>query len=465
MKTATKPQKDLTQGALIPQIILFSLPIMATSVLQLLFNTADTIVVGRWGGDDPVSCANSLAAVGCCASLIKLMGDFFLGVGIGSGVCVANGIGAKEYGEVRKVVHTSVLTSFIAGLAVMIFGLVAAPFCLQMMGTDPAIIDEATLYIRAYFLGMPATVIYFYCSSMLRSSGDSTRPLIFLSIAGVANVLLNLLTVIVFRWGAFGVGIATAVSQWISCFLILGYMIRSDGPCHLSLKELRIHTDKLKRILWIGIPAGIQYTFFAISNVLIQSAMNPLGSTAVAGNTAASNLDSYVYATQNAFYQTALTFVGQCAGAKKYQRLKKSILCCIGMVTLVGLSVGGLMLLFGEPLLRLYAPENDGVIYYGMIRLSVFCLTYFIGGLMETGCGALNGFGKSVSPMVITLLGSCVFRIVWIFTVFAWIPDLFVLYLSYPISWGLTAMVQFIFCFVHLKKRMRENKAVLNVNT
>ncbi len=456
-----KSQKDLTQGPLLLQILLFALPLMATSVLQLLFNTADAVMVGRWGGDTPEECANALAAVGSCAFLIKLLGDFFLGIGIGAGILVAQGIGAQDHENVKKTVHTSLLVSFIAGFAVMLLGLFASPTLLEWMGTT--VQEEAVSYIRAYFLGMPATVIFYYCAAMMRSSGDSARPLIFLSIAGVVNVLLNFVAVVWLRWGAFGVGIATAISQWVSAILIVGYMLHADSPCRIDLKALRIDPEKLKKILLLGIPAGIQYTFFAISNVLIQSAMNPLGSVAVAGNTAASNLDAYVYATQNAFYQTALTFVGQHVGARKYDRLKKSILYCSVLVTAVGLAVGGTMLLFGEPLLRLFAPENAAVVSFGMVRLGIYCLTYFIGGLMETGCGALNGFGKSISPMIITLIGSCLSRVVWIFTVFAYFsptmatPDaLRLLYVSYPLSWALTAFVQFIFCFVQLKAKKRE---------
>jgi len=461
MNVRTKPHKDLTEGPLLSQIILFALPLIATSVLQLLFNTADTIMVGRWGGETPEGCADALAAVGACGALIKLIGDFFLGIGIGAGILVAHGVGARDYDDVKKTVHTSLLLSFVAGVVTMLVGFFASPYILEWMQT-PAL-DQAIPYIRAYFFGMPATVIYYYCAAMLRSSGDSARPLIFLSVAGVVNVALNYVAVVTLKMGAMGVGLSTAISQWVSCFLIIGYMLRADIPCHIDLKELHIDLAKLKKILLLGIPAGIQYTFFAISNVLIQAAMNPLGSLAVAGNTAACNLDSYVYATQNAFYQTTLTFVGQHLGACKFKRMKKSILLCVISVTTIGLAVGIGMLLLGEPLLQLYTPDNAEVIHFGMVRLQVFCLSFFIGGLMETGCGALNGLGKSVSPMVITLIGSCLFRVVWIYTVFAYFQPILplsdalrVLYLSYPISWALTALVQFLFCFTNLKKAEKE---------
>ncbi len=457
-----KKQTNLTQGSLIPQIILFSLPLIATSVLQLLFNTADTIVVGRWGGATPEACEASLAAVGSCSALINLCINLFLGLSVGAGICVAHDIGAQRHDEIQKTVHTSVVTAIAAGIIVTIFGLFASEQLLTLMGTDAAVLPEATKYIRAVFCGMPANMLYNYCASILRSKGDTVRPLIFLSTAGVINVLLNLFTVIVLGWGAMGVGVATAVSQWISCILIVIYMMRMDGPCRIVLSHLRVDREKLKRLLVIGLPAGLQSTLFSVSNVLIQSSVNSFGPTVVAGNTAGSNLDSYVYAAQNALYHAALTFVAQNAGAKQYKRMKHSILCCSFVVVAVGIAVSGLLYLLGEPLLRIYAPDNESVVQYGMTRLAVFCASYFLCGLMEVGCGAMRGLGKSILPMIVSLVGSCVFRIVWIYTVFQWLPveetientlfRLTMLYVSYPVSWFVTAGVHFLTCFFAMRK-------------
>ncbi len=450
--THSKPKRDLTEGALLPKIILFALPLIATAVLQLLFNTADTVVVGRWGGSTPDECETALAAVGSCGSLTNLIVNLFMGLAVGAGVCVAHDVGAKRYDDVSRVVHTSVLASLVCGVIVTAVGLVMAPTLLTLMNTSPEVLDEAVPYMRAYFLGMPASMLYNYCASMLRSTGETTRPLVFLSVAGVVNVLLNLFMVIVLQAGAMGVGVATAASQWVSCFLILRYMSRTDGPCKLEWKKLRVDPDKLRKIVTLGLPAGIQGTLFSLSNVLIQSSINSFGRVVVAGNTAGSNIDGYIYATQNALYHAALTFVGQNLGARKFNRVRKSILCCVAVVAVVGVTVGGATVLFGDALLRIFAPEGGAVVEAGMIRLSIMGATYFLCGLMEVGCGALRGLGKSILPMMISLFGTCVMRLGWIYTVFAAIPTLQCLYISYPISWAAAAALHYLFSFLTLRK-------------
>ena len=456
-QTALRKNQDLTQGPILSKIILFTLPLIATAVLQLLFNTADTIVVGRWGGDTPKEREIALAAVGSCGSLINLIINLFFGLSVGAGVSVAHDIGAKHFDDVKKTVHTSVLTALICGAVVTVFGLCMARPLLALMGTDPAVLDQAVPYMCAYFCGMPANTLYNYCAAMLRSSGDTTRPLIFLSTAGVANVGLNLVMVLVFRTGALGVGVATATSHWISCLLIVGYLMHYNGPCKIEWKELRIDRSKLKKILNVGLPAGLQGTLFSFSNVIIQSSINSLGTAMVAGNTAASNLDGYVYATQNALYHTALTFVGQNMGAKKFDRLKRCILWCIIVVTVVGLTVGLSVYALGEPLLSIFIPGNEGAISAGMQRLAIMGVFYFLCGLMEVGTGIMRGLGKSITPMIVSLLGSCVFRVVWIYTVFAIMPTPFILYISYPISWLVTGGTHFIFCYFTLRQQLREN--------
>ncbi len=459
MMKPIKKEKNFTAGPLIPQILLFSLPLIATSILQLLFNTADTVVVGRWGGDTPEASAASLAAVGSCSSLIMLLVNLFIGLSTGAGICVAHEIGAGHEEEVQKTVHTSVILALISGAFVTVLGLVAAKPLLSLMGTNETLLDEAALYMRAYFCGMPANMLYTFCAAMLRSKGETVRPLLFLSISGVVNVLLNLLLVIVFRCGAVGVGIATAVSQWVSCILIVIYMMRMSGLCRICLRELRIHKDKLGQIIRIGLPAGIQSSLFSIANVLIQSTINTFEPVVVAGNTAALNIEGYVYASQNAFYQAAPTFMAQNMGAGNYNRMKKVVLHCSWMVVAVGATLGGIVLLFAQPLLGIYAPGNQPVIDAGMTRLTVICLGYFFCGLMEVGCGCMRGIGKSILPTVVSLLGSCVLRIVWVYTVFQWSPTLTTLYIAFPMTWIITAMAHYILLAIsmhRLHKQMKE---------
>ena len=451
--------QDFTEGTLLSRIILFTLPLIATSVLHLLFNTADTIVVGRWGGETQSECENALAAVGSCGSLINLIINLFMGLSLGAGVCVAHAIGAKRYDEVDRIVHTSVIAAFVGGAIVTVFGFFMADPLLRLMGTEEAVLEEAVPYMKAYFCGMIANMIYNYCSSMLRSTGDTVRPLIFLSTAGVVNVILNLVMVLVFRTGALGVGIATAASHWVSCIMILVFMLRTDGLCHLDFKRLRVHKKILRKIVMIGIPAGLQGSLFSISNVTIQSSVNSLGKVIVAGNTASSNLEGYIYATQNSVYSAALTFVGQNMGAKKIDRIKKTSWCCLGVVTVVGLLVSGVMALFGEQLLGLYAPGNTAVIEKGLRRFYICGLTHFLCGIMEVGCGCVRGLGKSLAPTLVSLLGACASRVVWALTVFPLAPvDMRqeILYLIYPISWGATAVVHFIVFFVCLRSVKRQ---------
>ncbi|MBQ9784339.1 MAG: MATE family efflux transporter [Clostridia bacterium] len=457
--TRVKKERNLTEGALIPQILLFALPLIATSILQLLFNTADMVVVGRWGGDNPAENANSLAAVGSCSSLITLLINFFMGLGAGSGICVAHDIGAGREDDVRSTVHTSVILALISGAVVTAIGMLAAGPMLSLMGSDPAVLPEATAYMRAYFCGMPACMLYNFCAAILRAKGDTLRPLIFLSVAGVSNVLFNLFAVLVLRWGAVGVGAATALSQWISCVLIILYMTRMEGPCRIELKKLRMEGAKVRRILRIGVPTGIQSSLFSIANVLIQSTINSFGPIVMAGDAAGKNLDGYVYASQNALYHCSMTFVAQNRGARKCDRIKKSILYSALLVVLIGLSVGTTVWAFSSSLLEIYAPDNPAVIEAGGVRITVMALTYFLCGLMEVGTGAMRGMGKSILPTCVSLVGSCALRIVWIYTVFAYfrpmldpLQSLMLLYISYPVTWLITSSTHFICVAFEIRK-------------
>lgn len=459
---AQKRFRDYTEGPILPQLARFVLPLIATGVLQLLFNTADIIVVGRWGGSTPEECETALAAVGSCGALITLLINLFIGLSIGAGVTVANDMGARKYEDVSRTVHTSVLTALICGVGATLIGILFAKPLLTLMGTEEVVMAQAVPYMRAYFCGAIANILYNYCASMLRSTGDTVRPLLFLSAAGVLNVILNLIMILVFHLGAVGVGIATAASHWLSCALIIGFMLHTDGPCRLELGKLHIHGDKLKRLLAIGIPAGVQGMLFSISNVLIQSSVNSLGKAVVAGNAAAANVEGYLYTVQNSFYQATLTFVGQNVGARDYKRVRQCILRCALSVAVVGFVLGNLIRPFGESLLGLYAPENPAAITAGMKRVNLTFSVYFLLGLMETGSGLLRGLGKSLTSTVVSLLGSCVLRVVWVYTLFAAMPTMEVLYLSYPISWALTATAHYTIGLLSLHGRRKREEQRLS---
>ena len=451
-------KRQLTEGALLPQIIRFVLPMMAASVLQLLFNTADTIVVGRWGGDTQLECETALAAVGSCGHLIALLVNLFMGLSLGTGVCVAQAVGAKDYEDVEKTVHTSVLLGFLCGLALTVMGLFLAEPLLVLTGTESQVLGQAAPYMRAYFCGMPASLVYNYCAAALRATGDTTRPMFFLTAAGIANVLMNLAMVLVFKLGAVGVGIATATSHWVSAICIIVYMLRTDGLCRLELRKLKFRKDKILAILRIGLPAGVQSMMFNFANVIIQSSVNSLGQTVVAGNAAAANLNGYVYATQNTLYQAAMTFTGQNLGAEKYDRIRKSVILCAIVGSAVGILVGGGMYLFGEELLSLYAPGNPAVIEMGMKRMRIVGLTYFLCIVMEVGLGMLRGMGQSMLPTVSTFVGTILLRMGWVLVVFPLNPCQESLYWSFPFSWILTAVFNYICCGKVYKKSKRQHE-------
>jgi len=455
-----KIKNDLTEGKIVSQIITFALPLIATSVLQLLFNTADTVVVGRWGGENEQEREIALAAVGSCGALISLLVNLFMGLSIGAGVCVAHDVGAKKYDEVSKTIHTSITLSIIFGIPITVIGIIFAPDFLMLMGIDEALLEQATLYMRAFFCGMPANLVYNYCAAMLRSTGDTTRPLFFLSSAGVVNVIFNVIMVVGFGLGAMGVGIATAVSHWISCILIITFMLKTDGVCKFVPKNLKIHKEKLYKVLSIGLPAGIQNSLFAISNVIIQSAIQSFGNTAlVAGNTAASNLDGYIWVTMNSVATSAMTFTGQHVGAGKHKRLKTVVVYHCFIVIVAAIIMSLTLFAFGRQLIGIFSPGNSTVADYGMIRLGIIGLTYFLCGLMDTGSYILRGFGKSFVPTVTCLIGSCLLRIVWVYTIFAAHHELWVLLLSYPITWFVTAAVLYVFVILEFKKFSKQRES------
>ena len=462
-------KKNLTDGRLLPKIILFSLPLVATGLLQMFFHAADTVVIGRWGGSTPEECENALAAVGSCGSLINLIVNFFMGLSVGASVCAAQGIGAKNRDAVQRVVHTAVLAAMICGVFIALAGMIFAKPLLGLMGTDPAVIDQAALYMRAFFFGTPASMIYNSCAGILRSDGDTKHPLIFLTVAGIVNVLLNLLTVLAFGLGAVGVGIATAASHWVSCALVILHLRRREGYCNLSLRSLRIHRQTLAQMIRIGVPAGVQSVVFSFSNVLLQSAINSFGKTVVAAYTAATNIGNFIYIAQNAFYHSTITFVGQNLGARKYDRIGRSVFYSAICATVVGGLLGVSAAVFSKPLLGIYMPNSAQGLPYGVVYGWCVYALYFICGVMEVGTGLLRGLGKSLFSMLVSVFGVCGLRVLWIFTVFAHYSKIlpperafFVLLLSYPITWAVTAIANYVIGFVLLKRiKKQENQAWL----
>ncbi len=409
------------------------------------------IVVGRWVGSD------ALAAVGSTGSLINLLVNVFIGLSVGANVLVARYFGAGQERELSDMVHTAVLISVICGVLLIFVGFFVAPSALLAMGTPKEVLGQSVLYIRIYFAAMPAMMLYNFGAAILRAVGDTRRPLYFLTAAGVINVVLNLIFVIGFSMGVAGVALATAVSQVISAGLVVRCLVRSDSAYRLDLKALRIVPHKLLMMMQIGLPAGLQGAIFSISNVLIQSSVNSFGATAMAGNSAAGNLEGFVYTAMNTLHQTAVSFVGQNYGAHKYKRIGRIAIICVGIVTAVGLVMGNGVYLAGRLLLHLYSPEEP-VIAYGMKRLFYICCPYFLCGVMDTLVGCLRGMGHSVLPMLVSLTGACLFRIVWIYTIFSQNRSLDTLYISYPISWALTAFVH-LGCFL-LIYFMKLHKAV-----
>lgn len=441
---------DMCSGPLWGKLLLFSVPLILSGILQLLFNAADIVVVGRFSGN------HALAAVGSTSSLIQLFVNVFIGCSIGTNVLVGRFYGAKDAKNVSETVHTSILFSIVCGCILIFLGVAFARPMLEWMATPPEVLGQAVLYMRIFFVGMPAMMLYNFGAAVLRATGDTQRPLYYLLLAGVINVVLNLFFVIVCGLGVAGVALATIISQAVSALLVLRCLMHTEGMCRLELKKLKLHRDKLKHIVRIGFPAGMQSAIFSISNVLIQSSVNSFGAIAMAGNTAASNLEGFVYTSMNAIYQATLSFTSQNMGAGNQKRIDQILWRCLVLVTVIGGIFGCLMVLFSPHLLGIYSSDAE-VIAYGIQRLKIICLPYFLCGIMEVLVGSLRGMGYSVMPMLVSLTGACGLRIVWIFTVFAWQHSLFVLYLSYPITWVITAAAHLV-CWCKLRQIMKKRK-------
>ena len=449
--SSKKYEIDMCNGPLLKKIMIFYFPLMLSGVLQLLFNAADIIVVGQFAGSE------ALAAVGSTSSLINLLVNVFIGLSVGANVLVARFYGAGQKKELSDMVHTAIMTSIICGCFLVVLGVVLAGPALRLMGTPEDVINHSVLYMRIYFVGMPVMMAYNFGAAILRAVGDTKRPLYYLLIAGVINVVLNLLFVIVFSMGVAGVAAATVISQAVSAVLVLRCLIKTDSDYRLNLKELRIIPDKLWKMVQIGIPAGLQGALFSISNVLIQSSVNSFGSVAMAGNTAASNVEGFVYTAMNAFHQTAISFTGQNYGAQNYKRIGKILFICESLVLLVGLVMGNATFLLSDILLQLYSTDAE-VIAFGVLRLSIICTTYCLCGMMDVIVGSLRGMGYSIMPMLVSLTGACLFRVVWIYTIFQQYRSLKTLYISYPISWALTFAVHLLCFFVVYTRLLKRNR-------
>ena len=451
-------QVDMVNGHLFFKILTYAVPIILTGVLQLLFNAADLIIVGRFG----TSGSNSVAAVGATSSLTNLMINFFIGFSSGGGVAVAQAIGAKNDEKTSKTVHTVVLLSVIAGVIVSIIGLVASGPMLKLMSTPKEIIGLSSLYMKIIFSGMVFNMVYNFGAAILRAAGDTTRPLTYLLIAGVLNVVLNIFFITVLNMDVAGVALATIISQALSCILVLSALARRTDACKLSIKKIHIHKAPLQKILSVGLPAGLQSTLFGISNVIIQSSINSLSylNGLMAGSAAASNIDAFVYTIINSFYQASLNFTGQNVGAKKYDRVKKVFLYSLFWSAVLGFVSGFGTYFFNEPLLSLYITDSPDAIKWGAVRMFYIGVPYFICGMMEVATGCLRGMGVSLAPMIISVLGVCGIRLTWIFTIFQidkyHTPQ--ILLSSYAVSWIITFSVEAIVFLVLLRKRTKLNK-------
>ncbi|HKL98923.1 MAG TPA: MATE family efflux transporter [Mobilitalea sp.] len=441
---------DMCNGPIFGKMVRFALPIMAMNVLQLMFNAADLVVVGRFSGKE------ALAAVGATGSIINLIVNLFMGLSVGTSVIVARDCGAGRTDEVSRSVHTSIGISIIAGILVMVLGLLLCNPLLIVMGTPMDIIDLSALYMRIYFIGLPAMMIYNFGAAILRAVGDSRRPMYFLLVSGVVNVILNLYFVIVLHMSVDGVALATIISQYLSMILILLCLIRNkEESIRLSLKKLHIDRRKLIQIIRIGLPAGLQSLLFSISNVLIQSAINTFDTAMVAAGSAAGNIEGFVATSMNAYYNAAITFTGQNMGAKKYDRIDKVAKICTILIFVTWIVLGGLTMLFSRPLLSIFTSDPE-VIRLGIIRINVLMIAYFTCGIMNVYPGLTRGMGFSILPMICTLVGACLMRIVWLVTFFAWFPTVLMLFACYPITWALAGIGQVV-SFFYARKKVRQS--------
>ena len=457
---------DMISGPVLGKILLFALPLALTGVLQVAFNAADIIVIGRFAAN------GALAAVGACSSLIALLVNFFIGVATGAKIAISHALGARDEKNASEHVHNAMATALIFGIFVLLLGQIASPALLRLMATPEDVLEGAATYMRIYLLGSPAFLVYNYGAAIIRTSGDTRRPLLYLSLSGVINVLLNLLFILGLSWkddlvlAASGVAIATAVSHYISAVLIVAHLLREQGILRLRIRSLRIYKDKLWRILTLGIPAGIQSSLFSISNVLIQSNINAFGAAAIAGNTAATSIENFAHTALDAFNQSTLTFVGQNKGAGKYYRFRRIYFVSLITTVIMGLVIGFGILLSSDALLSLYISESAiESIAYAHARANLVLPLVFIGGAMSMMGGALRGYGKSLEAMINAIIGICGMRLVWIYIIYPLIQngdpvhDLQALWASYPFTWAVTAVLQCTVFWIFYSREKKKHPA------
>lgn len=445
MKTAKRNEIDMTHGPMGVNILHFAIPFMFASIMNLLFNAADVIVVGKFAGD------HAQAAVTSTTSLINLLINVFLGLGVGVNVVVAQALGGGEKSRVNSVVHTAVAVGLVSGTFLTVVGEVFAPVLLRLMGSPDSIIGLSTVYLRFYFLGLPGALVYSFGSALLRARGDTKRPMYYLTLAGAINLLLNLIFVISFHWDVAGVAIATAISKWVSALLVVRCLTHESGMMHLDLHELRIDWTALKQIARIGLPAGLQSSLFSLSNVTIQSAVNSMGDVVMAGSGAAANIGTFVYTTANAFYQSSITFTSQNRGAGKPERIDRAYRWNLLFAILFPTITGFAAFVAGPWLLSIYT-NNPEVIAQGMIRMRIVTISYGLCGMMEVSIGVMRGLGRSVLSMVISLVATCAFRIAWVATVFAAVGTAESLFACFPVSW-VVAIVVFGLCILVIRPK------------
>ena len=448
-----KNQQTMLQGPLLGSIIGYTVPIILTSILQLLFNAADLVVVGRFCG------SISVAAVGATGSITALIVNLFIGLSVGAGVTVAHGVGSREDEVVHRTVHTALPMALVSGVVLTVLGILLSEKLLIMMGTPDTVLPLSAVYMKIYFAGVTFTMVYNFAASILRAVGDTKSPLLFLTIAGVINVVLNLCFVTVLHMNVAGVALATAISQAFSAVAMVIVLMKRTDAAKLYLGKMRFYGEQLRKMIRIGLPAGIQSSLFSISNVLIQSSVNSFGDILMSGNAASQNIEGFLYVTMNAFHQTAVNFIGQNVGAKQYDRVKKIVWICLGCVLVVGFGMGTLICGFGEQLLSIYITDSAEAIAWGLVRMTIICRFYFLCGLMDVSTGALRGLGASVSPMIISVLGVCGIRIGWVMTIFQ-IPQFHTpesLYTSYIFSWTLTFLIQ-MYAFMKIYRKHTHNQ-------
>lgn len=424
--------RSMLEGPLFVNIILYTIPIILTSVLQLLFNAADLVVVGRFCG------SMSVAAVGATTHLTHLLVNFFVGISVGAGVAVAHGIGSRDGEEVRRTVHTALPMALVCGAVLTLVGVTCSETFLRMMDTPASVLPLSTVYMKICFAGVTFTVVYNFCAAILRAAGDTRSPLIFLTFSGVINVLMNLFFVCILHMNVAGVALATTLSQGISAVLVVIALMRRQDECRLELKNMRFYAEQIRKIIRIGLPAGTQSALFSVSNVLVQSSVNSFGDVFVSGTAAAANVEGFMYAGVNAYHQSAVNFVGQNAGAGQYDRVKKTLRICLGSVMVTGIAMSTGICVFGRQLLSLYIPDSPEAVAWGLFRFYNVGSLYFLFGMMDVLTGAIRGMGSSLVPMVICLLGACGLRILWILAVFPLWRTPGGLYMCYPISWIVT---------------------------